>query len=251
MKLLVPVKMVPNPTLPVRLSRETKKHQPDIDHIPLIINPFDEIALEEAVLLREAKIADQVIALSIGPESWDGELRTALALGADRAVRINSNSLISQLSIAKCLKEYAIKESIELIICGRQGVDLDRGTIGPMTAALLGWGQATFVSKLKISDRVISITREVDGGQEEIVLPLPAVITTELGLNTPRYASLPSIMQARRKPLEQLSAQELGLELENDIMVDQYLEPPPRPPVIRLNSVGELKDILTQKGFLS
>jgi electron transfer flavoprotein beta subunit len=251
MKLLVPVKMVPNPTLPVRLSREPEKPQPDIGQTPLIINPFDEIALEEAVLLKEAQFADQVIVISIGPESWDGELRTALALGADRAVRINSNSLISQLSIAKCLKAFVIKESIELIICGRQGVDLDRGTIGPMTAALLGWGQATFVSKMKIDDRVISITREVDGGQEERTLSLPAVITTELGLNTPRYASLPNIMQARRKPLEQISAQELGVEMEEDIKVEQYLEPPQRPPVTRLNSVDELADILTQKGFLS
>ncbi|MBF0445931.1 MAG: electron transfer flavoprotein subunit beta/FixA family protein [Magnetococcales bacterium] len=252
MKLIVPIKMVPNPTLPVRISRDaTKPPKPDLKNIPLVINPFDETALEEAVLLREAQIASQVTVVCIGPDSWEAEMRTALALGADRAVRIPCDFQVSPLSVAQCIKAFSILEAAQLIICGRQGVDADRGSVGPMVAALLGWGQATFVSQLKITDKTATVQREVDGGIHDLTIPLPAVITTDLRLNTPRYASLPNIMLARRKPLEKLAAQELGVELAADIEVIQFLAPPPRPPVTRINSVAELKTILSQKGYLS
>jgi electron transfer flavoprotein beta subunit len=249
MKLIVPIKMVPNPTLPVRISRDTT--EPDIKNIPLVINPFDETALEEAVLLREAKISSYVTVICVGPDSWDAEMRTALALGADRAVRIPCDFPVSPLSVARCIKAFSIREATQLILCGRQGVDSDRGSIGPMLAALLGWGQATFVSQLTIDNGLATIKREVDGGTQNLTIPLPAVITTDLTLNTPRYASLPNIMLAKRKPLEQLSAQELGVELEPDIEVIKYQAPPPRPPVTRVNSVAELASILSEKGFLT
>jgi electron transfer flavoprotein beta subunit len=250
MKLIVPVKMVPNPTLPVRLSRNSMP-QPDIESIPLVINPFDEIALEEAVLLRENKIAEQVIVVSVGPASWEAEMQTALALGADRAVRIKTETPLSPISIARCIVEFTVREEAQLILCGRQGVDQDRGMVGPMTAALLGWGQATFVSKLQIKNGLASVIREIDGGIEELTIPLPAVITTDLRLNTPRYASLPNIMKARRKPLHRSSIEELGVEVEPEAEVVKYSEPSPRPPVTRLENIAELADILRAKGFLS
>jgi electron transfer flavoprotein beta subunit len=252
MKLIVPIKMVPNPTLPVRMSRDTTKlSQPDLENIPLVINPFDETALEEAVLLREAKVASKVTVICVGPDSWDAEMRTALALGADRAVRIPCEIQPTPLTVAKCIRAFNLLEAAQLILTGRQGVDSDRGSVGPMVAALLGWGQATFVSQLKIENGLASIQREVDGGTQDLTIPLPAVITTDLRLNTPRYASLPNIMLAKRKPLEKLSAQELGVELVEDIEVIQYQEPPPRPPVTRINSVTELGKILSEKGFLT
>ncbi|MBF0379552.1 MAG: electron transfer flavoprotein subunit beta/FixA family protein [Magnetococcales bacterium] len=251
MKLIVPIKMVPNPNLPVRLSRDSSKpQQPELDDIPLVINPFDENALEEAILLKEAGIASNVTVISVGPQSWDAEMRTALALGADRAVRIPCDFQVSPLTIAKCIKEFCILESAQLVICGRQGVDADRCSVGPMVAALLGWGQGTFVSNMIIENGVVTVTREVDGGTQELTLPLPAVITCDLSLNTPRYASLPNIMLAKRKPLQQLSAQELGVELEPDLEIIKYLEPPPRPPVVRLDTVADLADVLSEKGFI-
>ncbi|MBF0195500.1 MAG: electron transfer flavoprotein subunit beta/FixA family protein [Magnetococcales bacterium] len=252
MKLLVPIKMVPNPTLPVRMSRDTATPQkPDLKDIPLVINPFDENALEEAVLLREAQIASNVTVISVGPDSWVSEMRTALALGADKAVHIPCDKQVSPLTIAKCIKQFIALEDIQLILCGRQGVDADNGSVGPMLAALLGWGQATFVSKLSVNGNLATVKREVDGGTQELTLPLPAVITTDLSLNTPRYASLPNIMLAKRKPLETLSAQKLGVELTHELEIIKYQTPPPRPPTTRLNSVAELESILSKKGFLS
>ncbi len=249
MKLLVPVKQVPNPAHPVRLSRGANT-APELDDIPLVINPFDEIALEEAVRLRESGVATEVVALCIGPEAWEAEMRTALALGADRGVRITAESPPSPLCIARCIAAFSKQEAVEMILCGRQGVDLDRGMVGPMSAALLGWGQATFVSRLHITDGKAEVTREVDGGTEELALPLPAVITVDLRLNTPRYASLPNIMKARQKPLQRLTMADLGVDMELAFAPIGYSLPPIRPPVVRLENVAQLADILKDRGFV-
>lgn len=251
MKLLVPVKMVPNPTIPVRIGDgSTTEQKPDLKNIELVINPFDEIAIEEAVSLRETGVAAEVVVVAVGPESWEAELRTALALGADRAIRIACDQPTTPLAIAHAIKAITTQEGAQLVICGRQGVDHDNGNIGPMTAALLGWGQATFVSNLKITDHTADITREVDGGVEQLAIPLPAVITADLRLNTPRYASLPNIMKARNKPLLRITPQELGIELPAAADISGYHLPPTRPPVVRLQNSSELVAILKAKGFL-
>ncbi|MBF0454908.1 MAG: electron transfer flavoprotein subunit beta/FixA family protein [Magnetococcales bacterium] len=255
MKVIVPIKMVPNPTFPVRMCREAGTlPQPDLSGIPLVINPFDEIALEAAVQLRESQMAQQVIALSIGPESWQGEMRTALALGADRAIHLVTDARLSPLTLARCIRQITLQEAAQLLLFGRQGVDRDQGIVGPMTAAVLGWGQATFVSQIQLEKGVIHVVREVDGGLESLTLPLPALLTTDLRLNTPRYASLPNIMKARRKPLESLLLETFCQTHSIPLLLDQevlsYQEPPCRPPVTHLQSVAELARVIQEKGVL-
>ncbi len=250
MNILVAVKIVPDPTTPVR-------HLPDgsgvdLDGVKRELNPFDEIALEAAIRLREAGLAERVLAVSVGPPTWEAGLRTALALGADRAVRIEADADPEPLSVAKCLAALARRETPRLLLTGRQSVDGDHNQTGQMTAALLGWAQATCASKIDLepgNPRII-VTREVDGGLERWSLRLPAVITVDLRLNTPRYASLPNIMKARRKPIETVQPEALGAPLEPQLTLRTIAEPPRRPPGIQVPDAAALATELHARGLV-
>ena len=253
MILLVPVKQVPDPVAPLRFREDgTGIVWQDVK---TRINPFDEIALEAAVRFREQGVASQVIAVAIGPESWQESLRTALALGADRAVAVTAAEGLEPLLVAKCLAALAKQEGVTLILAGRQSVDGDNNQTGQMTAALLGWGQATCASRIQLTpdgapDAAV-VEREVDGGLETWTIPLPAVITTDLRLNTPRYASLPNIMKARRKPFHHLTPAQLGLRLVPQIEILSVRETPARPLGKRVRDVAELLAHLRSKGLVT
>ncbi len=243
-KILVPVKRVVDYNVKIRVKADGSGVE--TANVKMSMNPFDEIALEEAIRLREAgdKGVEEIVAVSIGPAKSQETLRTALAMGADRAILIKTDELVEPLGVAKTLKAVIEKEAPDLVILGKQAIDDDCNQTGQMLAALLGWPQATFASKLDVMDGSMHVTREVDGGLQTVAMSLPAVVTTDLRLNEPRYASLPNIMKAKKKPLEEMTPADLGVDLAQRIKVLKTTEPPERQGGVKVESVQELIDKL-------
>ncbi len=249
MKVLVPLKRVVDFNVNIRLRPDGSGV--DKTNVKMSMNPFDEIALEEAVRLKEAGKADEVIAVSIGIEKAQDILRTALALGVDRAILVTAEEDVEPLNVAKILAAIVAEEKPELVLMGKQAIDDDCNQTAQMLAALLGWGQGTFASKIELADDAIQVTREVDAGLQTINVKLPAIVTADLRLNTPRYATLPNIMKAKKKPLAITTPDELGVEVRQRLTVLETLEPPQRQPGMRVASVDELVDKLkNQAGVL-
>ena len=242
MKVLVPVKRVVDYNVKVRVKSD--KSGVELDNVKMSMNPFDEIAVEEALRLKEKGIATEVIAISIGPTQVQETIRNALAMGADSGIFIEATNNLEPLNIAKIISSVAKKESIDLMILGKQAIDDDMNATGQMIAALLGWPQATFASKVEISDKKAVVSREVDGGIENIEVALPAVISTDLRLNEPRYASLPNIMKAKKKPINQIQVDELNLKIEQRLDILKVEEPAKRQSGTMLKTVEELVDKL-------
>jgi electron transfer flavoprotein beta subunit len=238
MKILVPVKRVVDYNVKVRV----KSDQTGVDtaNVKMSANPFDEIAIEEAVRLKEAGVATEVIAVSCGVTACQETLRTALAIGADRAILVETDAELQPLAVAKILKAIADKEGPTLIITGKQAIDDDSNQTGQMTAALLGWPQATFASKVTIADGKAQVIREVDGGLETVSIKLPAVVTTDLRLNEPRYATLPNIMKAKKKPLDVIKAADLGIDVAPRLKTLKVTEPPKRSAGVMVPDVATL-----------
>ena len=249
MKILTPVKRV----LDYNVKARVKADQTGVDlaNVKMSMNPFDEIAVEEAVRLKEKGVATEVVAVSIGVQQCQETLRTALAMGADKAVLVLTDQDLEPLNAAKALKKIVEEQSPDLVLMGKQAIDGDNNATGQMLAALLGWPQATFASKLEIADGKAKVTREVDGGLQTIEVDLPAVVTTDLRLNEPRYASLPNIMKARTKPLETKQLNDLGLDLHPHLKVLKVTEPPKRQAGIKVESAAELvAKLKTEAGVL-
>ena len=242
MKVLVPVKRVIDYNVKVRVKAD--QTGVELANVKMSMNPFDEISIEEAIRLKEAGHAEEVIAVSVGVQQCQETIRTALAMGADRGIHVVHDGDIEPLVVAKILKELVDKEGPSIVIVGKQAIDDDSNQTGQMLAALLGWGQATFVSKVEIEGDSIKATREVDGGLETISVMLLAVLTTDLRLNEPRYASLPNIMKAKKKPIEQFTPVELGVDPSCRIEILKVAEPPTREAGVKVSDVGELVDKL-------
>lgn len=246
MKILVAVKRVLDYNLKVRVKSD--KSGVDLSNLKMSINPFDEIALEEALRMKEAGLAEEVVVVSCGSAQCQETLRSALAMGADRAILMQSNEELEPLAVAKLLKVAFLQEQASLFLLGKQAIDDDSNQTGQMLAALLGVGQATFASKVSLNDNLLSVTREVDGGLETLALPIPAVITVDLRLNEPRYISLPNIMKAKKKPLQVIEADSLALDLAPRVKILQVVEPPVRQSGVILESAADLakkiRDIL-------
>ncbi|ADG18075.1 electron transfer flavoprotein subunit beta/FixA family protein [Paraburkholderia atlantica] len=238
MKILVPVKRVIDYNVKVRVKSDNTGV--DLANVKMSMNPFDEIAVEEAVRLKEAGVATEVIALSCGPTQCQETLRTALAMGADRAVLVETPGELQPLAVAKLLKAIVDREKPRLVILGKQAIDDDSNQTGQMLAALAGLPQATFASKVVIADGKATVSREVDGGAETLALQLPAVITTDLRLNEPRYVSLPNIMKAKKKPLATLTPAELGVDVAPRLKTLKVSEPPKRSAGITVQDVKTL-----------
>lgn len=238
MKILVPVKRVVDYNVKIRVKAD--KTGVELANVKMSMNPFDEIAVEEAIRLREKGIATEVVAVSIGTKACEETLRTALALGADKAILVQVDAAVEPLAAAKILKAVVAQEGPQLVIAGKQAIDDDANQTGQMLAALLGWPQATFASKLDIAGNEATVTREVDGGLATIAVQLPAVVTTDLRLNEPRYAKLPDIMKARAKPLATLTVEALGVDITRRMSVLQVDEPPKRKGGGKVASVTEL-----------
>lgn len=242
LKILVPVKRVVDYNVKIRVKSD--QSGVELANVKMAMNPFDEIAVEEAVRLKEKGVAGEIIAVSMGGEKVEETLRTALALGVDRAVRIVSDIEIQPLGAAKLLQQLVHKEKPDLVILGKQAIDDDANQTGQMLAALLGWGQGTFASQLVINGDAVQVTREVDGGLMTVGLKLPCVVTTDLRLNEPRYAKLPDIMKARSKPLETIAAADLGVDIAPRLTVLKVEEPAKRKGGGKVASVEELVDKL-------
>jgi len=242
MKVLVAVKRVIDFNVKIRVKADGSGVE--TANVKMSMNPFDEIAVEEAVRLKEAGIAKEIVAVSMGAAQCQETIRTALAMGADRGIHVLSDAELQPLAVAKLLKAIVAKEQPQLVILGKQAIDDDCNQTGQMLAALLGWGQATFASKVKIADGAATVTREVDGGLETLTLKLPAVVTTDLRLNEPRYASLPNIMKAKKKPIEQVTPDSLGVDVKPRLATLKVAEPPKRQAGKKLGSVAELVDKL-------
>jgi electron transfer flavoprotein beta subunit len=242
MKLLVAVKRVVDYNVKVRVKSD--KTGVETAGVKMSMNPFDEIAVEEAVRLKEKGIATEIVAVSIGVTQAQETIRTALAMGADRGVLVETDVAVEPLAVAKLLKAVAEKEGAELIILGKQAIDDDMNATGQMLAALLGWPQGTFASKVEIADGKATVTREVDGGLETVELKLPAVVTADLRLNEPRYASLPNIMKARKKQIDILKPADLGVDVTPRLTIVSVAEPPGRKAGIKVADVATLVDKL-------
>ena len=242
MKVLVPVKRVIDYNVKVRVKAD--ETGVELANVKMSMNPFDEISIEEAIRLKEAGTVEEVVAVSIGVQQCQETIRTALAMGADRGIHVLHDGDLEPLVVAKVLKVLADKEGPSIIIVGKQAIDDDSNQTGQMLAALLGWGQATFVSKIDIDGENIRATREVDGGLETLTVKIPAVLTTDLRLNEPRYASLPNIMKAKKKPIEQITPEDLGVDPSNRLQVLKVSEPPTREAGVKVSDVGELVDKL-------
>ncbi len=238
MKVLVPIKRVIDANVKVRVKAD--KSGVELTNVKMAMNPFCEIGVEQAVRLKEAGSASEVIAVAAGVAQSQETLRTALAMGADRGILIQSDVALEPLAVAKLLKAVVERESPELVILGKQAIDGDNNQTGQMLAALLGWAQGTFISKLELADGHARVTREVDGGLEKLSLKLPAVVTVDLRLNEPRYASLPNIMKAKKKPIETLSPEDLGVDPAPRLEVLEVVEPPARKAGVKVESVAEL-----------
>jgi electron transfer flavoprotein beta subunit len=242
MKILVPVKRVVDYNVKVRVKADGTGVE--TANVKMSMNPFDEIAVEEAVRLKEKGAATEIVAVSVGPTAAQEQIRTALAMGADRGILVEAEGTVEPLAVAKILKALVDKEGPALVILGKQAIDDDMNATGQMLAALLGWGQGTFASRIEIADGAAKVTREVDGGLETIALKLPAIVTADLRLNEPRYASLPNIMKARKKPIETVKPGDLGVDATPRLTVLKVEEPPKRLAGKKVGSVAELVDKL-------
>jgi electron transfer flavoprotein beta subunit len=248
MKVLVPVKRV----IDYNVKARVKSDQTGIDlaNVKMSMNPFDEIAVEEAVRLKEKGTVSEIIAVSIGPQQASETLRTALAMGADRGILVKSEGDVEPLAVAKILKAIADEEKPELVITGKQAIDDDSNQTGQMLAALLGWGQGTFAHRLELDNGTAKIEREIDGGLQTVEVKLPAVMTTDLRLNEPRYASLPNIMKAKKKPIAEKAPADYGVDTTPRLKVLKVTEPPKRQGGIKVKSVAELVDKLSEAGVI-
>lgn len=242
MKVLVPIKRVIDANIKVRVNAD--QSGVELNNVKMAMNPFCEIAVEEAIRLREGGKAEEVIAVAVGPSQSQETLRTALAMGADRAILIETDPAPEPLGVAKLLKAVTDKENPGLVILGKQAIDGDNNQTGQMLAALLDWSIGTFVSGMEVNDGSVRVTREVDGGLENIDLTPPCVITVDLRLNEPRYASLPNIMKAKKKPLETFSPDDLGVDVSPRIEVLKVIEPPARAAGVKVSSAEELVEKL-------
>jgi electron transfer flavoprotein beta subunit len=242
MKVLVPVKRVVDYNVKVRVKSD--QSGVDIANVKMSMNPFDEIAVEEATRLKEKGVATEVVAVSCGVTQSQETLRTAMAIGADRAILVESTVELQPLAVAKLLKALVDKEQPQLVILGKQAIDDDSNQTGQMLAALLGWPQATFASKVEVADGKATVTREVDGGLETLSLTLPAVVTTDLRLNEPRYVTLPNIMKAKKKPLEVVKPEDLGVDVTPRLKTLKVSEPPARQAGVKVADVATLVDKL-------
>ncbi len=242
MKILVPVKRVVDHNVKVRV----KSDQSDVDiaDVKMSMNPFDEIAMEEAIRLKEKGIATEIIALSCGTAASQDTLRTALAMGADRGILVQTDTPLQPLAVAKLIKAVVDKEAPQLVLMGKQAIDDDANQTGQMTAALLEWPQATFASEITITEGQAEVTREVDGGLETLKLTLPAVVTADLRLNEPRFITLPNIMRAKKKPLDTTTPEELSVDVSPRLRILKVTEPPVRQPGIMVPDVATLIDKL-------
>jgi electron transfer flavoprotein beta subunit len=248
MKILVPVKRVVDYNVKIRVKADGSGV--DLANVKMSMNPFDEIAIEEAIRLKEAGKADEIIAVSIGPQQAQETIRTALAMGADRGILVKTDDMVEPLAIAKILKAIAEAEGIQLVICGKQAIDDDANQTGQMLSALLGWSQGTFASKISPEGGTISVTREVDGGLQTVELKMPTVVTTDLRLNQPRYASLPNIMKAKKKPLDEKTPEDYGVSIAQRLKVLKTIEPGGRKAGVKVKNVAELIDKLKNEAGL-
>ena len=242
MKVLVPVKRVVDYNVKVRVKADGSGV--DLTNVKMSMNPFDEIAVEEAIRLKEAGTVEEIVAVSIGVQQSQETIRTALAMGADRGILVKSEATVEPLAVAKILKALVDAEQPQLVMLGKQAIDDDSNQTGQMLAALLNWPQGTFASKVSVGDGTVDVTREVDGGLETVALDLPAVITVDLRLNEPRYASLPNIMKAKRKPIDEKTPEELGIEVAPRLEVLSVVEPAKRQGGITVPDVATLVDKL-------
>ncbi len=238
MKILVPVKRVVDYNVKIRVK--TDGSGVELANVKMSMNPFDEIAVEEALRLKEAGKASEVVVVSIGPQQATETLRAGLAMGADRGVLVKTDEAVEPLAVAKILKAIALEEQPGLIILGKQAIDDDSNQTGQMLAALLGWGQGTFASKVDLADGSADVTREVDGGLQTVTLKLPAVVSTDLRLNEPRYASLPNIMKAKKKPIAEKTPADCGVDVAPRLKVLKTAEPATRKAGVKVGSVAEL-----------
>ena len=242
MKILVPIKRVVDYNVKIRVKAD--QSGVELANVKMAMNPFDEIAIEEAVRLKEAGKATEVVAVSCGVAQCQETLRTAMAIGADRGILVESNADLQPLAVAKLLKALVDKEQPKLVILGKQAIDDDSNQTGQMLAALLGWPQATFASKVEIGAESVTVTREIDGGLETLSLPIPAVITTDLRLNEPRYATLPNIMKAKKKPLETVKPVDLGVDVTPRLTTLKVVEPAKRSAGVMVADVAQLVEKL-------
>jgi electron transfer flavoprotein beta subunit len=242
MKVLVPVKRVVDYNVKIRVKADGSGVE--TANVKMSMNPFDEIAVEEAVRLKEAGKATEIIAVSVGPATAQETLRTALAMGADRAILVQTDAETQPLGVAKVLKALVEKEGPTLVILGKQAIDDDCNQTGQMLAALLGWGQGTFASKIVPGEGSVAVTREIDGGLETVDLKLPAIVTADLRLNEPRYASLPNIMKAKKKPLETVTPDALGVDVTPRLTTLKVVEPTKRSAGVKVADVAALVDKL-------
>ena len=238
MKILVPVKRVVDFNVKIRVKPDGSGVE--LSNIKMSMNPFDEIAVEEAIRLKEAGKASEIVAVSIGPAQASETIRTALAMGADRGILVKTDGAVEPLAVAKILKAIVEAEQPGLVILGKQAIDDDCNQTGQMLAALLGWPQGTFASKIALDGDSVSVTREVDGGLQTVKLKAPAIVTTDLRLNEPRYASLPNIMKAKKKPIEEKTPEAYGVDVKPRLQVVKTIEPPGRKSGVKVGSVAEL-----------
>ncbi len=248
MKLLVPVKRVVDFNVKVRVKSD--QSGVDLANVKMSMNPFDEIAVEEAVRLKEKGKATEIVVVSVGSQQAAETIRTALAMGADRGILVKAEGEVEPLAVAKILKAICDAEKPNLVITGKQAIDDDANQTGQMLAALLGWGQGTFAHSMELSASSAKIAREIDGGLQTVEVKLPAVMTTDLRLNEPRYASLPNIMKAKKKPIEEKSAADYGVDVTPRLKVLKVSEPPKRGGGVKVKSVGELLDKLKEAGAI-
>jgi electron transfer flavoprotein beta subunit len=242
MKILIPIKRVNDYNVKVRPNQANT--DVDLSNVKMAMNPFCEIAVEEAIRLKESGKAEEIVVVTIGDDKHQEQLRTALALGADRALLVKTDTILQPLDVAKILTKVYEKEAADLVIMGKVGIDGDHNQTGQMFAALTNLPQATFASKVEIDGKNVQVTREIDGGLETLTAEMPAVITTDLRLNEPRYASLPNIMKAKRKPLEELSLEELGVNVETKVNTIKVESPPERQEGVKVETVDQLVDKL-------
>lgn len=238
MKVLVPVKRVVDYNVKVRVKAD--ETDVDLANVKMSMNPFDEIAVEEAVRLKEKGIVSEVVAISCGPAACQDTLRSAMAMGADRGILVETDAELQPLAVAKLLKAVCEKETPTLVICGKQAIDDDANQTGQMLAALMDWPQATFASKIELIADKVTVTREIDGGLETLAMSLPAIVTTDLRLNEPRYATLPNIMKAKKKPLDTIAAESLGVDIAPRLKTIKVSEPPKRAGGVKVADVADL-----------
>jgi electron transfer flavoprotein beta subunit len=249
MKLLVPVKRVIDFNVKPRVKADGSGV--DLANVKMSMNPFDEIAVEEAIRLKEKGVATEIVVVSVGPAKAQETLRTALAMGADRAILIQTDAEVEPLAVAKLLKKVAEEEQPGMVILGKQAIDDDSNQTGQMLAALLGWAQGTFASKVEVDGDAVAVTREVDGGLETVKLKLPAIVTTDLRLNEPRYASLPNIMKAKSKPLASKTPEDYGVAIAPRLVTLKVAEPAKREAGVKVGSVDELIGKLKTLGVVA